>query len=51
MTPGMGQYGLGTMLFASSSSRSGRAYGHRGRCAGYTSLLVAGSNISVALCC
>ncbi len=49
MTPNMGQYGLGTMLFEHQFPPLLPSYGHRGQMPGHTSLLVVGSNISVAI--
>ncbi|TDC14836.1 serine hydrolase domain-containing protein, partial [Kribbella albertanoniae] len=49
LTPNMGQYGLGTMLFEHQFPPLLPSYGHRGEMPGHTSLLVVGSNISVAI--
>ncbi len=49
MTPNMGQYGLGTMLFENKFEPLWPSYGHRGQMPDYTSLLVVGRNLSVAI--
>ncbi|GAA1683530.1 serine hydrolase domain-containing protein [Kribbella yunnanensis] len=49
MTPNMGQYGLGTMLFEHQFPPLLPSYGHRGQMPDHTSLLVVGSNVSVAI--